>query len=105
MITMHLVQILLPLYDNQRARFPQAAYDEVSRELTEKFGGVTSFVRSPGEGLWKEGEGNVSRDEVLMFEVLTESVQRKWWKKYRRVLEQRFSQHEIVVIAVKIKKL
>jgi hypothetical protein len=102
---MHLVQILLPLYDNQRARFPQATYDEVSRELTEKFGGVTSFVRSPGEGLWKGDEGNVGRDEVLMFEVLAESLRRKWWRKYRKVLEQRFSQDEIVVIAIKIKKL
>lgn len=102
---MYLVQILLPLYDNQRARFPQSAFDEVSRELTEEFGGLTSFVRSPGEGLWEEDEGTVSRDKLLMFEVLTESVRRKWWKKYRKMLEQRFSQDEIVVMAIKIKKL
>jgi transposase-like protein len=40
-----------------------------------------------------------------MFEVLIESIKRKWWKKYRRGLEQRFRQDEIVVLAIKIKKL
>jgi hypothetical protein len=102
---MYLVQILLPLYDNEKQRFPHSDFDAVRNELTQEFGGVTAFVRSPGEGFWKEGEDRITRDDVQMFEVLTEALSRKWWKRYRKLLEQRFRQDEIVVLASKVKKL
>ena len=44
---MHLVQILLPLNDDERRRFPAQAFEGLALELTEKFGGVTSFTRTP----------------------------------------------------------
>lgn len=47
---MRLVQILLPLYDNQHQRFPKAFFDHVREGLTKQFGGVTAFVRSPAVG-------------------------------------------------------
>ena len=50
---MHLIQILLPLYDNDGIPFPQRQYLEVRDELTERFGGVTGYLRSPAEGLWR----------------------------------------------------
>ncbi len=49
---MHLVQILLPLYDNAGAPLPRALYDRVREELSRRFGGLTAFTRSPAEGLW-----------------------------------------------------
>ena len=57
---MHLIQILLPLYDNEGRPFAAPAFDRVRNELGEKFGGVTAFRGAPAEGLWKEGGRSVS---------------------------------------------
>ena len=53
---MHLVQILLPLWDNEGRRLPRALYAELARELTERFGGLTAHTRAPAEGLWRDDE-------------------------------------------------
>ena len=44
---MCLIQILLPVYNNTEEPFPQEMYKQVRKQLTEKFGGLTSYVRSP----------------------------------------------------------
>jgi hypothetical protein len=59
----------------------------VRDELTERFGGVTAHRRSPAEGLWKEDEGSVSRDEVVIYEVMTEELDREEWRRYGAELE------------------
>lgn len=102
---MHLIHILLPLYNNNKRPFPRSEFDAVRTELTESFGGVTAFVRSPAQGLWKEDEGKVSRDDVVMFEVLTDSIQPEWWAEYRQKLERRFQQDEVIVLAIKVEKM
>jgi len=93
---MHLIEILLPLFDNDGSHQPAATFAEVRRELVEKFGGLTAFTRSPAEGLWEE-EGEVSRDQIVIFEVMAEEVEREWWANYRRQLETRFGQEVIIV--------
>jgi hypothetical protein len=50
---MHLVQILLPLFDNDGVSLPRQLFARVRDELTEKFGGLTAFTRSPAEGVWR----------------------------------------------------
>ena len=102
---MYLVQILLPLYNNHHKAFPRAHFDKVRTELTEHFGGVTAFLRSPAVGLWKEDGEQVTRDDVVMFQVTIESIDREWWAQYRRNLENRFQQDEVLVVATKIEKL
>src|SRR5690606_24272515 len=67
---MHLIEVLLPVYDNKGIPFPRGMFDEVRRELTDQFGGVTAFVRAPAEGLWKEEDGAVVRDDIVLFEVM-----------------------------------
>ena len=47
----HLIQILLPLFDNGGQPFPRSDYMRVRSELTERFGGLTAFTRTPAEGL------------------------------------------------------
>ena len=101
---MHLVQILLPLFDNDGRRFPQDFYAEVRSELTAKFGGLTAFTRAPAEGLWEAG-GEVSRDEVVIFEVMADAIDRAWWGSYRDTIEGRFRQDVIVVRAQHIEML
>ena len=101
---MHLVQILLPLADNEGRRFPREPYGRVRAELVGRFGGLTAFTRAPAEGLWAEG-GGTSRDEIVVFEVMVEELDRDWWRTYRRGLEARFRQDAIVIRAQAIEPI
>ena len=95
---MQLIQILLPLYDNAGAALPRALFGQVREELTETFGGLTAFTRAPAEGHWRE-EGETTRDDIVVFEVMAERLDEGWWRAYRSKLEQRFRQDVIVIRA------
>ena len=100
----YLVEILLPLFDNEGRRFGRELFGQVREELVERFGGLTAFTRSPAEGVWDEGEGR-SQDEIVIFEVMAEALDRGWWRAYREELERRFRQDEIVVRARTVERL
>ncbi|MDH5824804.1 hypothetical protein QFW77_17685 [Luteimonas sp. RD2P54] len=102
---MHLIQIFLPLRDDDGSAFPKALYESVRRELTDRFGGVTAFVRSAAVGAWEDEEGRVQRDEVVLFEAMTEHVDHGWWAGYRGELERRFRQDEVLVRASAVERL
>ena len=102
---MHLVQILLPLRDNDGKPFPREWLDGVRHALTERFGGVTAHLRAPAAGAWKDEEGDVARDDVVIVEVMADALDRGWWAGYRRELERRFRQDEIVIHATEIERL
>ena len=72
--------------------------------MLDQFGGVTAFTRAPAEGLWRDG-GQVEKDDVLLYEVMVESLDADWWKGYRRELEAKFQQEELVVRAHLIDRL
>ena len=101
---MHIIEILLPLYDNDGRRFGAEAFASVKQELVDHFGGLTAFTRSPAEGLWEES-GERSRDEIVIFEVMADWLDRGWWRTYRAELEKRFRQEEIVVRASEVELL
>ena len=101
----HLIEILLPLYDNEGERLPAERFGEVRKELVEHFGGLTAFTRSPAEGLWESSDGERKRDEVVIFEVMADWIDRSWWRSYRAKLEERFAQEEIVVRAREVERL
>src|SRR5687768_389610 len=100
-----LVQILLPVYDAAGERFAQSMYDEVARELTQGFGGLTAYVRAPAKGLWEERPGETHRDDIVIYEVMVEALDAEWWRHYRGDLEKRFRQDELVVRAQEIRRL
>ena len=102
---MHLVQILLPLYDNDGNPIPQLQFRRVSQEMADSFGGLTAFTRAPAEGMWKDGGEKTSHDEIVVFEVMTDRLDRGWWRSFREELEQRFRQEEIVVRAREAERL
>lgn len=102
---MHLIEILLPLADNEGKPFPAELQAAVRDELAEHFGGVTAFTRSPAEGLWKEGGGAPDRDDIVILEVMADWLDRGWWRSYRSELERRFRQDEIVVRAREVELL
>jgi hypothetical protein len=99
---MHLVQLLLPLYDNAGQRFDETPFAAVRQELTHRFGGVTAYMRSPATGLWKKNAGNVDRDEVVTVEVMVDHLDRDWWRDYCRRLARSFHQDSLVVRAIAI---
>jgi hypothetical protein len=70
---MYLIQMLLPLYANDGRRFSQPEFIRVRDELTESFGGLTTYVRSPAEGLWKESGSTMVYDDIVIYEVMTKN--------------------------------
>ena len=102
---MHLVQLLLPLSDNGGRSIPRERFAEVLDELTERYGGATAYVRAPAHGRWREDNGIIDRDEIVIFEAMVTTLDRAWWSQYRERLEQRFGQHEIVTRAMEIERL
>ena len=95
-----LIQILLPLYDNDGVRFGEDAFAPTRAELLDRFGGVTAYQRAPARGLWKTDDGEVARDDVAVLEVMTGELDRSWWRQYRQSLERRFRQDTIVIRAL-----
>ena len=101
---MHLVQILLPLRDPAGRAFAGFEYSRIARELTQLFGGVTAYTRAPAAGLWNE-DGETTRDDIVVYEVMVEALEPDWWAGYRRELEARSQQQELVVRAQETRRL
>ena len=102
---MQLLQLFLPVYDASHRPFPKAMFDAVRAELADRHGGVTAYLRSPAVGLWEDYDGDCVRDDVLLFEVMVDSIDRPWWFDYRRELERRFGQDEILLRASSVDRL
>ena len=100
---MYLLQILLPLRDNQNHPLPHDEYRTVRTELTERFGGLTAFTRAPAEGVWQSGaDVSTARDDIVIFEVMVTDFDRSWWSGYRKDLEARFRQDVVIIRAMPI---
>jgi hypothetical protein len=105
-VPIHLVQLLLPVYDNDGTPFPPATYAPPRDELTERFGGLTAYTRAPAQGLWADDDdGPPRRDDIIVWEVMAESIDRAWWTRFREALERRFAQEELVVRAQRMERL
>jgi len=102
---MYLIEFLVPVFDNEGRRFDKAEFDDLRRELTDRFGGVTAFSRSPAVGLWADEGGQIRKDDLALFEVMADTLDREWWQDYRKALERRFRQQEIVMRATHVVRL
>lgn len=100
-----LVEILLPQLDRKGAEFDKSSFERVQQELTEKFGGVTAFLRSSAQGLWRTADDDVVRDSIAVLEVMVDQVDAPWWNDYRQKLECCFRQDEVVIRATEIRRL
>ncbi|HEX6973654.1 MAG TPA: hypothetical protein VF147_04595 [Vicinamibacterales bacterium] len=97
MTTRHLFEILLPLYDNEGHRFGKEPFETTHAELIDRFGGLTAHMRAPARGVWQSDEGEVTHDDIVIFEVMADDVDEAWWTRYKATLEARFRQDEIIV--------
>jgi len=96
---MQLIQLLLPVADNQGVPFPRETFLAVRDELTGRFGGLTAFTQAPAEGLWRDEDDRVAYDAIVIFEVMAEELDRGYWSAYRRYLEATFRQDRIIIRA------
>lgn len=96
---MFLVQILLPLRDNNGDLFSDDVLRQVRAELVRIFGGVTAYTQSPAKGVWRGEDEQTSQDEIILVEVMARTIDRNWWNKYREELETRFRQEKLVIRA------
>src|SRR4051812_17806644 len=103
---MYLVQLLLPLYGRTGRRIPRRQFTELAEQLTRRHGGLTAYVRTPATGLWRPRPGaRTRRDEVVIYEVMVNKLEPRWWAACRRELERSFDQEEVVVRAQPLRRL
>lgn len=102
-----MIQLLLPTTfpAGTTSQDASTALSETRRELTEKFDGLTAYVRSPARGTWSAPDGHVEQDDVVMVEVVTDRFDRAWWRSYATQLAARFRQESIHVRAVPVEML
>lgn len=93
---MDLVQILLPLADNDGAPFPPAMF-EALKELTREHQGVTAFVQAPARGRWAQSGAGPAEEDIVVFEVMVEDLRPEEWRARRTDLEIRFRQERVVI--------
>jgi hypothetical protein len=96
----YLVQILLPTYDNEGHAFEANEYVRLRSELADRFRGVTAYTRAPARGVWKDDSGGTTRDDIVIFEVMTSDLDHAWWTAFRKQLEVRFRQDTLIVRAL-----
>ena len=101
---MYLIEILLPLRDDEKKPFNANLYEQLGQELTDKFGGVTGFMRAPAEGKWRDG-GGTAHDDIVVLEVMTDALDRPWWSRLRLRLMKEFRQEDIVIRSSQIERL
>lgn len=102
---MHVIEIFLPLYDNEGRRLPTEQFAKLREELLDRFGGLTAFSRVPAEGLWEPEDGKRKRDDIVIFEVMAEEVDQRWWTALRARLERDLAQEEIMIRASEARRL
>lgn len=94
---MHLIEIYLPLNSNDGAPQPAELFGRVREQLIDHFGGVTAFSRNPAKGISLQEDNERSEDDIIIYEVMVETVDRAWWRSYKRLLELLFQQEEILI--------
>jgi hypothetical protein len=97
---MNLIQILLPVNDNEGQHFEPDDFVQLRAELADRFGGVTTYMRAPARGLWRDDAGETTRDDIVIFEVMTDQLDRAWWSDFRKDLERRFRQDSVIIRAL-----
>lgn len=104
---MVLIQLLLPttIPDRPASENASAALAQTRAELTETFGGVTAYLRSPAKGIWTAPDGQPEQEDVVMLEIVAERFDRAWWRAYADRLAARFEQEVVHVRALPIEML
>ena len=63
---MYLIQLLLPAAVTPVGAAASDPVSQTRRELTDAFGGLTAYLRTPAVGVWTSPEGGRAQDDVVM---------------------------------------
>lgn len=63
----YLVELFLPLFDNDGKPFNSDLFSKINEELIKHFGGLTCHSRSPAMGIWKAGDKKVDVDQIIIY--------------------------------------
>src|SRR3569833_1837035 len=96
-----LIEILVPKVTGKGQPVTKKWFESFLFVLFETFGGASSFVRVPGEGLWRNGD-EPQRDVIAVVEVMADELKQDYWASLRRRLEHELSQEQIVIRAQQI---
>jgi hypothetical protein len=98
---MYLIQILLPLRDSRNELFEQRLFDDVRTDLARHFGRVHAYIRPHLSEAWR-GSQELIADDVVIFELMTDRLEREFWRLYRRELQDVFQQESLIMRALRI---
>lgn len=93
---MKLIQLLVPLNDNNGKQYPVKMHEDIKDKLIKKHGGVTAFTQSPAEGVWDSGQDR-QIDQNILYEVMTDNFEKDWWTNFITELETRLHQEKIIL--------
>ncbi|MDH4992396.1 hypothetical protein QEZ48_16405 [Aquamicrobium lusatiense] len=94
---MQLVQILLPLTDNDGNPFPSQMFQTLKADLTKAYQGATAFVQAPAQGRWSQDNASAAEEDIVIFEVMIADLDLGQWQQRRGDLESRFQQERVVI--------
>ncbi|MBL7712866.1 MAG: inorganic diphosphatase [Chitinophagaceae bacterium] len=97
-----LIQLFLPLQDAQGKPFPQTYFTTVQKQLLDKFGGVTVYSYAPASGLWENEQSSIVSDKMLIFEVMADTMDIRFWEQYKSAVTKKFRQKELLLRNLKI---
>jgi inorganic pyrophosphatase len=92
-----LIQVYLPKNEAEGKPIPGEVFQKVKKELTEKFGGLTTYTRAPAKGLWKEEDQHTVIDDIVIYEIMAPSLDLEFWKDYKIQLQKLFKQEELII--------
>ena len=73
-----LIEILVPKVTGKGQPVTQEWFEAFLKELPQTFGGATSFVRAPGQGLWRDG-GEPQRDTIAVIEIMADELKQDYY--------------------------
>lgn len=95
---------LLPLTYPNGDVVPEALLELIEAELCEVFGGVANDARGSARGLSKKGH-QLRMDSMVVLEVMTQELDKDWWKEFRHRTQTLFRQNELDMRAIAMERL
>lgn len=72
-------------------------YKSIRLELTERFGRLTAYSRSPATGLWKDDDEELTVDKLIVYEVIANDFEKKFWKSFKEILKAQLKQEDKII--------
>lgn len=94
---MYLMQIFVPTRDNQGSTITERQFTALRSKLTDRFGGETTYARTPVEEMWKPSENSAEVDHMIIYEVVFDELEAQYWKGMKSQLEKAIRRQQIMM--------